>query len=88
MLPVLGKKTVLECCMKEGLIGSSYVCPKCGKRMEYRERTGHLEFRAPALRVVVGLQLRNTTRQIGNFSKFGGEVPDSTNSSNFCGGFK
>ncbi|GFT20169.1 integrase catalytic domain-containing protein [Trichonephila clavipes] len=31
MLPVLGKKAVLKWCMKEGLIGSSYVCPKCGK---------------------------------------------------------
>ncbi|GFW03376.1 hypothetical protein TNCV_4939091 [Trichonephila clavipes] len=40
MLPVLGKKAVLEWCMKEGLIGSSYVCPKCGKSMELRERTG------------------------------------------------
>ncbi|GFW67851.1 RNA-directed DNA polymerase from mobile element jockey [Trichonephila clavipes] len=37
MLPVLGKKAVLEWCMKEGLIGSSYVCPKCGKSMELRE---------------------------------------------------
>ncbi|GFW16862.1 hypothetical protein TNCV_2759901 [Trichonephila clavipes] len=42
MLPVLGKKAVLEWCMKEGLIGSSYVCPKCGKRMELRERTAML----------------------------------------------
>ncbi|GFT04430.1 HTH_Tnp_Tc3_2 domain-containing protein [Trichonephila clavipes] len=32
MLPVLGKKAVLEWCMEEGLIGSSYVCPKCGER--------------------------------------------------------
>ncbi|GFW80256.1 hypothetical protein TNCV_65881 [Trichonephila clavipes] len=38
MLPVLGKKAVLEWCMKEGLIGSSYGCPKCGKSMELRER--------------------------------------------------
>ncbi|GFX72225.1 hypothetical protein TNCV_4551471 [Trichonephila clavipes] len=38
MLPVLGKKAVLEWCMKEGLIGSSYVYPKCGKSMELRER--------------------------------------------------
>ncbi|GFV93742.1 hypothetical protein TNCV_366431 [Trichonephila clavipes] len=37
MLPVLGKKAVLEWCMK-GLIGSSYVCPKRGKSMELRER--------------------------------------------------
>ncbi|GFW16651.1 hypothetical protein TNCV_2352731 [Trichonephila clavipes] len=40
MLPVLGKKAVLEWCMKEGLIGSSYACPKCGKSMQLRERTG------------------------------------------------
>ncbi|GFV06474.1 uncharacterized protein TNCV_2947971 [Trichonephila clavipes] len=39
MLPVLEKKAVLEWCIKEGLIGSSYVCPKCGKSMELRERT-------------------------------------------------
>ncbi|GFX90667.1 hypothetical protein TNCV_3194851 [Trichonephila clavipes] len=44
MLPVLGKKAVLEWCMKEGLIGSSYVCPKCGKSMELRERTGIVIF--------------------------------------------
>ncbi|GFU96196.1 mitotic-spindle organizing protein 2A [Trichonephila clavipes] len=40
LLPVFGKKAVLERCMKEGLIASSYVCPKCGKPMELRERTG------------------------------------------------
>ncbi|GFV60798.1 hypothetical protein TNCV_3169881 [Trichonephila clavipes] len=40
MLPVLGKKAVLEWSMKEGLIGSSYVCPKWGKSIEFRERTG------------------------------------------------
>ncbi|GFW03428.1 hypothetical protein TNCV_1739781 [Trichonephila clavipes] len=39
MLPVLGKKAVLEWCVKEVLIGSSYGCPKCGKSMELRERT-------------------------------------------------
>ncbi|GFW90283.1 integrase catalytic domain-containing protein [Trichonephila clavipes] len=39
MLPVLGKKAVLEWCMEEGLIGSTYVCPKCGKSMELKERT-------------------------------------------------
>ncbi|GFU78783.1 DUF1758 domain-containing protein [Trichonephila clavipes] len=38
MLPVLGKKAVLEWRMKEGLIGSSYVCPKYVKSMELRER--------------------------------------------------
>ncbi|GFX32412.1 mitotic-spindle organizing protein 2A [Trichonephila clavipes] len=37
---LFGKKAVLEWCMKEGLIASSYVCPKCGKPMELRERTG------------------------------------------------
>ncbi|GFX35145.1 hypothetical protein TNCV_2330851 [Trichonephila clavipes] len=41
MLPVLGKKAALEWCMKEGLIGSSYVCPKCGKR-----NWSHLEVQA------------------------------------------
>ncbi|GFW85062.1 hypothetical protein TNCV_3248021 [Trichonephila clavipes] len=44
MLPVFGKKAVLEwrmcVCVKEGLIGSSYVSPKCGKSMKLRERTG------------------------------------------------
>ncbi|GFV01951.1 retrovirus-related Pol polyprotein from transposon TNT 1-94 [Trichonephila clavipes] len=39
MLPVLGKKAVLEWCMEEGLIGSSYVCPKCGTSMGKKERT-------------------------------------------------
>ncbi|GFT11677.1 hypothetical protein TNCV_264671 [Trichonephila clavipes] len=34
LLPVPGKKAVLEWCMKEGLIGSSYVCPKCGKKVQ------------------------------------------------------
>ncbi|GFW78973.1 hypothetical protein TNCV_214061 [Trichonephila clavipes] len=43
MLPVLGKKAVLEWSMKEGLIGSSYVCPKCGKSIELRERTGAIK---------------------------------------------
>ncbi|GFT44275.1 transposable element Tcb1 transposase [Trichonephila clavipes] len=38
MLPVLGKKAVLEWCMEEGLIGSSYVCPKCGTSMGKKER--------------------------------------------------
>ncbi|GFX56086.1 hypothetical protein TNCV_1954061 [Trichonephila clavipes] len=49
MFPVLGKKAVLEWCMKEGLIGSSCVCPKCGKSMELRERTGRIEI------LVIGL---------------------------------
>ncbi|GFW98306.1 uncharacterized protein TNCV_1091841 [Trichonephila clavipes] len=40
MLPVLGKKAVLEWCMKEGLIESSYGFPKSGKSVELRERTG------------------------------------------------
>ncbi|GFY27720.1 hypothetical protein TNCV_241861 [Trichonephila clavipes] len=46
MLPVLGKKAFLEWCMKEGLIGSSYVCPKCGKSMELRERMGVIVYSA------------------------------------------
>ncbi|GFW58354.1 hypothetical protein TNCV_2635281 [Trichonephila clavipes] len=46
MLPVFGKKAILEWCMK-GLIGSSYVCPKCGKSMELRERAGKVKFRLP-----------------------------------------
>ncbi|GFT34389.1 hypothetical protein TNCV_2648721 [Trichonephila clavipes] len=37
MLPMLGKKAVLEWCMKEGLIGPSYVCPKCGKSIELKK---------------------------------------------------
>ncbi|GFX64406.1 hypothetical protein TNCV_4042981 [Trichonephila clavipes] len=37
--PVLGKKATLECCMKKGLMRSSYVCPNCGKSMQLRERT-------------------------------------------------
>ncbi|GFX07411.1 alpha-aspartyl dipeptidase [Trichonephila clavipes] len=41
MLPVLGKKAVLEWCMEEGLIGSSYVCPKCGTSMGKKERMIH-----------------------------------------------
>ncbi|GFT71583.1 hypothetical protein TNCV_1055981 [Trichonephila clavipes] len=40
LLLVLGKKATLEFCMKEGSIGSSYVCPNCGQRMELTERTG------------------------------------------------
>ncbi|GFT26722.1 hypothetical protein TNCV_1696611 [Trichonephila clavipes] len=52
MLPVLGKKAVLEWCMEEGLIGSSYVCPKCGKSMGKKER---LIFNAK-LFVVPGLE--------------------------------
>ncbi|GFU13420.1 hypothetical protein TNCV_3980561 [Trichonephila clavipes] len=47
MLPVLGKKSVLEWCRKEGLIGSSYVCPKCGKSMELRERTASMNQESP-----------------------------------------
>ncbi|GFU94406.1 hypothetical protein TNCV_2643941 [Trichonephila clavipes] len=50
MLPVLGKKAVLEWCMK-GLIGSSYACPNCGKSMELREKTALL-FEASARRFV------------------------------------
>ncbi|GFW41375.1 DDE_Tnp_IS1595 domain-containing protein [Trichonephila clavipes] len=40
LLPAFGKKAVLEWCMKEGLIASSCVFPKCAKPMELRERTG------------------------------------------------
>ncbi|GFX52850.1 DDE_Tnp_IS1595 domain-containing protein [Trichonephila clavipes] len=40
LLLEFGKKAVLESCIKEGLIAFSYVCPKCRKRMELRERTG------------------------------------------------
>ncbi|GFU21164.1 uncharacterized protein TNCV_5115611 [Trichonephila clavipes] len=40
LLLVFGKKAVLEWCMKEGFIASSYLCPKYGKPMELRERTG------------------------------------------------
>ncbi|GFX43283.1 a disintegrin and metalloproteinase with thrombospondin motifs 9 [Trichonephila clavipes] len=32
---------MVHVCVKEGLIGSSYVCLKCGKSMELRERTGN-----------------------------------------------
>ncbi|GFU61325.1 hypothetical protein TNCV_3617581 [Trichonephila clavipes] len=42
MLPVLGKKAVLELCMKECLIGSSYGCLKCGKSIELREKTAFI----------------------------------------------
>ncbi|GFV78708.1 hypothetical protein TNCV_961651 [Trichonephila clavipes] len=38
MLPVLGKKAVLEWCMEEGLIGSSYVCQEMWKKYG-KERT-------------------------------------------------
>ncbi|GFV18614.1 hypothetical protein TNCV_2872451 [Trichonephila clavipes] len=58
MLPVLGKKAVLEWCMKEGLIGLSYVCPKCGKSMELRERTGSMaRSSAPYLETTIFLVL-------------------------------
>ncbi|GFT73623.1 hypothetical protein TNCV_3096481 [Trichonephila clavipes] len=56
MLPVLGKKAVLEWCMK-GLIGSSYACPKCGKSMELRERT---------VKPLKSLVLRCGCRRFGN----------------------
>ncbi|PRD36173.1 UNVERIFIED_CONTAM: hypothetical protein NCL1_09429 [Trichonephila clavipes] len=39
LLHALGKKAFLEWSMKD-LIGSSCVCPKCGRRIELRERTG------------------------------------------------
>ncbi|GFT59927.1 hypothetical protein TNCV_705421 [Trichonephila clavipes] len=50
MLPVLGKKAVLEWCMEEGLIGSSYVCPKYGKSMGKKERVCELHFLDNAIR--------------------------------------
>ncbi|GFV31562.1 transposable element Tcb1 transposase [Trichonephila clavipes] len=61
MLPVLGKKAVLEWCMK-GLIGSSYVCPKCGKSMELRERMAQV---APELlrRMRTGIYLAVTAKR-------------------------
>ncbi|GFS76776.1 hypothetical protein TNCV_4423881 [Trichonephila clavipes] len=40
MLPVIGKKAVLEWCMKEGLFGSSYACPECRKRGCHTLATG------------------------------------------------
>ncbi|GFS48648.1 retrovirus-related Pol polyprotein from transposon 412 [Trichonephila clavipes] len=46
---MLGKKAASEWCMKGGLIGSSYVCPKCGKSMELRERTGAMDEQQKAL---------------------------------------
>ncbi|GFX32604.1 hypothetical protein TNCV_3704781 [Trichonephila clavipes] len=57
MLPVLGKKAVLEWCMKEGLIGSSYVCPKCGKSMKLRERTGIASVRSQPFETLKPLPL-------------------------------
>ncbi|GFT04053.1 hypothetical protein TNCV_3346071 [Trichonephila clavipes] len=37
MLPVLGKKAVLEWCMEEGLIRSSYVCRNVEKVWERKK---------------------------------------------------
>ncbi|GFV50282.1 uncharacterized protein TNCV_621921 [Trichonephila clavipes] len=33
-----GKKELIEWCMKEGLIASSYECPKCNEQMGLNER--------------------------------------------------
>ncbi|KAF8768428.1 hypothetical protein HNY73_021251 [Argiope bruennichi] len=33
LMPVYGKKFVLDWCMNEGLMASSYECSKCGKQM-------------------------------------------------------
>ncbi|GFV23124.1 uncharacterized protein TNCV_1709941 [Trichonephila clavipes] len=38
LLNARGKKELIEWCMKEGLIASSYECPKCNKRMGLYER--------------------------------------------------
>ncbi|GFX34308.1 hypothetical protein TNCV_3226551 [Trichonephila clavipes] len=63
MLPVLGKKGVLEWCMKEGLIGSSYVCPKCGKSMELRERMEWLMVATRLMKTLAPKPEQNTFRQ-------------------------
>lgn len=38
ILPVMGKKAVLEWCMKEGMIASTHKCPKCGSQMSLKTR--------------------------------------------------
>ncbi|GFX52311.1 hypothetical protein TNCV_5037381 [Trichonephila clavipes] len=60
MLPVLGKKAVLEWCMKEGLIGTSNVCPKCGKTAR--------GFLATYLAVLNHGQLTRTTPELATHS--------------------
>ncbi|GFT96097.1 hypothetical protein TNCV_1818111 [Trichonephila clavipes] len=59
MLPVLGKKAVLEWCMEEGSIGSSYVCPKMWKKYG-KERT----VRCPEERCFL-LQRQASSRKAG-----------------------
>ncbi|GFX12288.1 hypothetical protein TNCV_63341 [Trichonephila clavipes] len=38
LLNARGKKEFIEWCMKEGLIASSYECPKCNEQMGLNER--------------------------------------------------
>ncbi|GFV69718.1 uncharacterized protein TNCV_4508291 [Trichonephila clavipes] len=38
LLDARGKKELIEWCMKEGLIASSYECPKCNEQMGLNER--------------------------------------------------
>ncbi|GFS61852.1 uncharacterized protein TNCV_4345561 [Trichonephila clavipes] len=38
LLNARGKKELIEWCMKEGLIASSYECPKCNEQMGLNER--------------------------------------------------
>ncbi|GFY08770.1 mitotic-spindle organizing protein 2A [Trichonephila clavipes] len=38
LLNARGKKELIEWCMKEGLIASSYECPKCNEQMRLNER--------------------------------------------------
>ncbi|GFV91947.1 uncharacterized protein TNCV_2976181 [Trichonephila clavipes] len=39
LLNARGKNELIEWCMKEGLIASSYECPKCNEQMGLNERT-------------------------------------------------
>ncbi|GFS85378.1 uncharacterized protein TNCV_4884841, partial [Trichonephila clavipes] len=73
----LGKKAVLEWCMKEGLIGSSYVCPKCGKRMELRERTVKLAAVTSRImgRSISAETVRNAIRHAGYSSRVAKKKP-------------
>ncbi|GFY09022.1 uncharacterized protein TNCV_4662131 [Trichonephila clavipes] len=38
LLNARGKKELIEWCMKEGIIASSYECPKCNEQMGLNER--------------------------------------------------
>ncbi|GFW68328.1 uncharacterized protein TNCV_2263181 [Trichonephila clavipes] len=38
LLNARSKKELIEWCMKEGLIASSYECPKCNEQMGLNER--------------------------------------------------